>query len=334
MRPKVLIIDDSKLVHALLADGLEGEEVDCLHAHDADQGFWFAERAQPDLILLDVIMPRTNGFDLCRALKNDAKTTHIPIIFLSGASDSLNKVQGLDLGAIDFITKPCEMGELQARVRAALRTKSLIDLLASSAQMDALTRLRNRRYFDERLDEELAAARRFGRAVSLILLDIDHFKQVNDRFGHLFGDRVLQEVAKTLSSSLREIDVACRYGGEEFAVILTETDLAGGVQVAERLRQTAESFALAWRGQGASISVSCGVASSTQATQLETLSAPILVYAADQALYVAKSTGRNRVVTADQVECGEDNSFLDTQASAAVPPSVAPLWEQERMLTP
>ncbi|HEV3006179.1 MAG TPA: diguanylate cyclase, partial [Pirellulales bacterium] len=210
MIQSLLTIDDSAFIHELVELRLADDSLRQFHAHDGAEGMRMAISLRPDLVLLDVIMPGASGFDVCRELKRDLRTAAIPIIFLTGASDTLNKVQGLDLGAIDYVTKPFEPAELRARVRAALRTKRYQDMLAERAQIDAMTSLRNRAYFDAVLNQEVLAARRYGRPASLVLLDLDHFKQVNDTYGHPFGDRVLQQVAELMSTSVRECDAACR----------------------------------------------------------------------------------------------------------------------------
>lgn len=290
MTPKILVIDDSKLVHTLLEEGLASEGFEHLHAYDAQQGLWYAKRANPDLILLDVVMPQISGFELCRQLQDDSATAHIPIVFLTGSSDCYNKVQGLNLGAVDYITKPFDHAELLARVRAALRTKRLVDLLAEQAQVDALTGLRNRKHLLQRLDEAYQARRQFGREVSLLLLDVDHFKRCNDTFGHPFGDRVLQSVAECLQASARGIDVVCRYGGEEFAIILPETEIDDAFEVGERMREAIATTSLSYQGRHVFVTASIGVASAEDQATRENL-----IQAADEALYSAKQAGRNCV---------------------------------------
>jgi len=247
------------------------------------------------LILLDVVMPGLSGFELCRMLKNDPQTMYVPVIFLSGATDTFNKVQGLDLGAIDYVSKPVELAELQARVRAALRTKRLQDMLADTAQVDSLTGLKNRRHFDQRLADELAATRRFGRTVSLLLLDLDRFKRCNDTFGHPFGDRVLQDFGELLKKSTREMDAACRFGGDEFGVILPETSLEMAAAVADRIRDSFCRRVFRCRNEEVSLTTSGGLACTSQAAERKTLSPETLVGAADDALYRAKQAGRDRV---------------------------------------
>jgi len=330
---QVLIVDDCPLVHRLLEallTSFDGGKLVCHHAFDAEQGFWFAKRLRPDLILLDVAMPRISGFELCKALKHEAHTAQIPIIFISGEADSTDKVQGLDLGAIDYITKPFDHAELRARVRAALRTKRLIDLLDATAQVDALTGLRNRSYFNTRLDEELSAVHRFGRVVSLLLLDIDHFKKCNDDYGHLFGDNVLQQVAEVLKHTLREVDAACRYGGEEFAVILPETGLAGALLVAERLRLAVAELEFTCHHRRFTVTASCGVSSTELCACSQQLKAREFIQATDEALYRAKTAGRNRVEQAAEISALSEGAACTLPSPASLNDSeTAPIWQQE-----
>ncbi|HEY4117046.1 MAG TPA: response regulator, partial [Byssovorax sp.] len=194
MQPKLLVIDDSHDIHSLLEVRLRPEGLRVHHAHDGEQGVKMTEALLPDVILLDVEMPEVSGFDVCRRLKADPRTSGIPIIFLTGASDVDTKVHGFDLGAVDYVTKPFEPAELRARVRAALRTKRYQDLLETRASIDGLTGLSTRRCFDERLAAEVQLANVERRSLSLVMLDVDHFKSLNDTYGHPFGDRVLQSL--------------------------------------------------------------------------------------------------------------------------------------------
>jgi diguanylate cyclase (GGDEF)-like protein len=290
MRQKVLIIDDSEMIHELLRVRLATESIDLHSAADGEAGIAAAAKLQPDLILLDVDMPGLDGYEVCRRLKRDSGTMSVPIIFLSGSASTEEKIRGLDLGAVDYITKPFEPAELRARVRASLRTKYLTDLLSRKAMIDGLTGLWNRTYFDSRLESELSLSRRSGRPLSCILLDLDHFKKLNDRYGHPFGDEVLRSVGKLLIDSCRDEDIACRYGGEEFVILTPNVPAQGAVELAERLRAAIESMKLSHRGKAVPVTCSMGV------SDVGHTPPPTIVELADEALYAAKHGGRNRVV--------------------------------------
>jgi diguanylate cyclase (GGDEF)-like protein len=292
----VLAIDDSREVLDLLAVRLRPEGLRLVTATSYDEGLALANEAQPDLILLDVDMPGATGLDLCRRLKSDATTVAIPVIFLTGSSDIETKVHGFDLGAVDYVTKPFHPAELRARVRAALRMKRAQDMLMQRAQVDALTGLRNRAYLDERLAEEIASSSRTGRPLSLVMIDLDLFKSLNDSYGHPFGDLVLQRVGDTLGRSIRPGDVACRYGGEELAVILPDTNIAGAHAMAERFREQIKALELSPRGKRVIVTASFGVAEALEVSSAGVeLRATELVAAADAALYKAKREGRDCV---------------------------------------
>jgi diguanylate cyclase (GGDEF)-like protein len=293
----VLAIDDSKEIHELLEVRLAPEGLLLHRALDANEGLAKARELRPDLILLDLYLPGTDGFDLCRMLKEDPTTAAIPVIFLTAATDVVAKVQGFELGAVDYVQKPFVPEELRARVRAALRSKQDRDVLSARAQVDGLTGVWNRSFFDVRFEEAIAAARRYGRAVSLVMLDVDHFKQTNDSFGHPFGDQVLQAVGDLLQTTLRATDVPCRFGGEEFALILPETEEQPAMQTAERIRMRVAELRFQPKDVPVRITASFGVACST-AFGPDRLSAKAMVEAADAALYRAKHDGRNRVCVA------------------------------------
>ena len=295
-RQKVLIIDDHEQIHHLVRARLKGLPVDLLTAATGHAGLTVAKTERPDLILLDVNMPGMTGFEVCKRLKEEASTYTIPVIFLTGVDESINKVKGFDLGAVDYVTKPFDPAELRARVRAALKTKALMDMLTTQAQIDGLTGLHNRRYFDQRLTQELSASQRYGRPVGLLLLDVDHFKSINDTFGHPKGDQVLTKVAEVILRTCRNTDVACRYGGEEFAIVLPEAQADFAYHSAQRLleqiRQDPELTAIL----GQPVTVSIGSACADPAAQPVTAAA--LLKEADRALYTAKNSGRNRVSAA------------------------------------
>jgi diguanylate cyclase (GGDEF)-like protein len=290
---KILIIDDSADALAVARARLAHEGHEILCAGGGQEGLEAAGRENPDLVLLDVDMPDMTGFEVCRRLKEDAATCSIPVIFLSGSGGTEDKVKGLDLGAVDFVTKPFDAFELRARVRAALRTKHLQDLLRDYALIDALTELPNRRALDERLQQEWARLLRHGGRLALIMADLDRFKRINDKFGHPAGDEVLRQVAHLLARGCRESDMPVRYGGEEFVVVAPETTIDAAADFADRLRLSICSRPLQVHGKALEITASFGVAGH------EGLKAPEdLVQAADDAMYAAKEAGRNRVCLA------------------------------------
>jgi two-component system, cell cycle response regulator len=315
----VLVIDDSPEIQELLAVRLRPENLTLHGVTDGDQGLIMATHLQPDLILLDVDMPGMSGFEVCRRLKADPATMDIPVIFLSAATEVYSKVEGFDLGAVDYVTKPFQPAELRARVRAALRTKRYQALLASRAQIDALTSLWNRAYFDRRLAAEVAAVQRYARELTLIIFDLDHFKALNDEFGHPFGDLVLQRVGEVLWSSVRAADAPCRYGGEEFAMVLTETPLGGGREVAARIMDKVAGLELVQKGQVVRVTGSLGIVSSTQFSRPGQVTTERLVRLADEALYQAKRSGRNRICQA-QVDQTMGVTAEVTALPAASPP--------------
>jgi diguanylate cyclase (GGDEF)-like protein len=291
MSQKVLAIDDSPAIHALLNARLKDEPIEIHSAQSGIEGLKIATALMPDLILLDVDMPDPNGFEVCRRIKLDANLLNTPVIFLTGAATTEEKIRGLELGAVDYITKPFDPAELRARVRAALRMKFLMDLLAQKAQIDALTGLWNRRYFDQRLEAEMSLARRSRRPLSVLMLDLDHFKAINDNYGHPMGDEVLRRIGLLLSEQVRLEDVACRYGGEEFAILAPNTP-SSEADLAERLRVEVEKMRFTFGGHEVKITTSIGVA------DLVSAGSRPLIQVADEALYQAKRNGRNRVVVA------------------------------------
>jgi diguanylate cyclase (GGDEF)-like protein len=289
MSSKILIIDDSSDVHTLIKIRLGKEPVTLHFAFSGDTGYAAAREIEPDLILLDLDMPDRDGFSVCTDLKSDPATMHIPVIFLTGTNSTQDKIRGLDMGAIDYITKPFDPAELRARIRASLRTNALVDLLAKKALIDGLTGLWNRAHLDARLVEELSSARRHHTPLSCIMADLDHFKSVNDSYGHRFGDEALRLAAAAFTANCRAEDVVCRYGGEEFAILLPNTACADAAELAERLRLAVETIPLMHHEIPVTITCSFGVANLGAAVP------PSVIDLADQALYQAKREGRNRV---------------------------------------
>ncbi|MBG83477.1 MAG: diguanylate cyclase response regulator [Phycisphaerae bacterium] len=296
--PRMLVIDDSELIHRLLKVRLQYERIDIRCARDSKNGLECSRSFEPDVILLDIEMGPTDpmdGFAILSELKSDPATRDIPVIFISASTETMDRVRALELGAIDFVCKPFEVVELKARIRSALRVRSLVRMLSQKAKIDGLTGLWNRSYFDSKMEEEICSAGRHGRPLSLIMCDLDRFKDLNDRHGHPFGDLVLERFAQLLSSG-RTSDIACRYGGEEFAIILPDTDRKQALQAAERIRYALEQET--WPGHdGLVVTGSFGL--SQYHVDLDSVK---MVTCADQALYRAKELGRNRVEFSQRIE--------------------------------
>jgi diguanylate cyclase (GGDEF)-like protein len=295
----ILVADDSMVVRAVLRRQLETDGHTVVEAVNGEEAIDACREYHPDVILLDVEMPVLDGHATLARLKADPQLKDIPVVFLTGRVDTADVVNGLRLGAHDYLRKPFEANELMARVSAALRTKWLQDeLRARNAELDRvsridmLTNIYNRRHLDEHLRAVISAARRHDRSVGVLIVDIDHFKNVNDEHGHLAGDAVLREVAARLQQAMRTEDALGRWGGEEFLAVLTDTPPEGVRVMAERLRQVvaAAPFTL---DDGSQIRVTVSVGHTNGREDAE-----VLVHRADDALYVAKAEGRNRVAAA------------------------------------
>jgi diguanylate cyclase (GGDEF)-like protein len=293
MLQKILVIDDSVAIHSLLQARLSAEPVELHFESEGEAGLARAVVLQPDLILLDIDMPAPDGFEVCRRLMAEPKTMQIPVVFLTGDASTEQKIRGLELGATDYITKPFEPAELRARIRSTLRTKYLMDLLSRKALVDGLTGLWNRVYFESRLTAEIACCRTSRRPYSCLMVDLDRFKELNDQYGHLFGDEVLRGIGHLLGDICRGDDVACRYGGEEFVVLACNTSCDQAALLAERIRSAIERQVFLHKGEPVQVTCSIGVA------DLRCSPPPSVVELADKALYRAKNDGRNRVVIAN-----------------------------------
>ncbi len=291
--PTVLLIDDSQFVHRLLDARLRSESILLRSAEDGKMGIEMAIEHSPALILLDLDMPVMDGFETLRFLKDDPRTRDIPVIVLSGMNSSQDKVAAFDLGAIDFVTKPFELTELRARVRSSLKMYALLQMLAQKAQIDGLSELFNRAYFDDRLRTEFDRSMRHGQALSVAMIDIDHFKPINDTYGHPAGDTVITGVAKLITRETRSIDIACRYGGEEFAIIMPETEPIRALQVCDRIRMYCEQ--MTWsRHPSRAVTISIGIVGKREGESVQT-TPEAWVEMTDRNLYDAKQSGRNRV---------------------------------------
>jgi diguanylate cyclase (GGDEF)-like protein len=287
--PLVLIADDDGVTRAVVSAWLARSGYEVVAARDGEEALRLTGERSPDLLLVDVTMPGLDGYDVCRAIQTGAETPP-PLIFLTAHGDIAARVTGLDAGAVDYIVKPFDQDELVARVRAALRTKSLRDGLARQAAQDPLTGLLNRRELDARAVGTVALAKRHSRALSCLMLDIDHFKGINDQHGHAAGDVVLHETARRLTTACRVSDIVARYGGEEFVLLLPETPPEAGVVLADKLRWMLGEAPIEAGGARISVRASVGVAAF-----IESMETPAgLIAAADEALYLAKDLGRDR----------------------------------------
>ena len=285
----VLLVEDDPDKRQLLAVALEMAGYNVQTANDGVEGLLAVESHQPDLIVTDVMMPKMDGYEMVRRVRANPATRFIPVIIQTAARNGAEDIRrGADVGALGYITDPTDLDLLLARARTLLDFKSYLDTCEEAAFTDHLTGLANRRRFERQLEREVSRTRRFNRPFCLLLLDIDLFKRVNDTYGHDTGDEVLRRLSNTLQAGTRGIDTAARIGGEEFAVILTETDFEHSLEVAERLRASVSETEVPIAGR---VTVSIGLAE----FNLQTRDARELFAAADTALYEAKRQGRDRV---------------------------------------
>jgi two-component system cell cycle response regulator len=302
-RGRILVVDDSAPVRAAVAETLRqaGDLEEVLEAEDGLVALRLMAEAKPDVVVCDLVMPGCDGIQLLRLRSAKPELASIPVLILTADTELDRKVELFDRGASDYVCKPFDPRELVARVRVHLRLKLMAEDLAAANEKlyrlsctDPLTDLFNRRHFNNVIDVEVARLQRYGIPLALILTDIDHFKRVNDEHGHLVGDEVLRRVAVTLGRSVRKADVVARYGGEEIAIVLTNTGTAGAFVLAERLRAAVEKTEVQAGERAVRCTASFGVAAAD--TSADLTDAASLVSRADSALYAAKRDGRNRVV--------------------------------------
>jgi diguanylate cyclase (GGDEF)-like protein len=301
---KILVVDDSRTQLDWLVQVLEKEGYAVETALDGREAIRKVRTGAPDLVLLDMVLPDMSGLEVLRLIKPADEALFLPVIIQSSKSDVDSKVEGLRIGAHDFLVKPFAEQELVARCATMLRIKHLQERLRDAQRKleeqsitDALTGLKNRRFFDERLLEEFKRAQRYGDTLSLIMIDLDHFKDVNDAHGHQAGDVVLREAATLIRASIRDPDICARYGGEEFAVILPKTHMTGALAVAERIWKElgAKEYAIPSSGappKRVHVTASIGIAFYPSK---DIASGELLLRFADQALYNAKRGGRNSI---------------------------------------
>jgi diguanylate cyclase (GGDEF)-like protein len=302
----VLVVDDDPDKRMLLTVALQMAGYDVRTANDGEDGLAAMESYQPDLLITDVMMPRMDGYELARRVRANPLTRFVPIIIQTAArNDAQDQRRGSEVGALGYITDPTDIDLLLARARTLLDFKRYLDTCEEEAFTDHLTGLANRRRFERQLEREVSRTLRYSRPFCLLLLDIDNFKEVNDTYGHDAGDEAIRRLALALQAGTRGIDLAARIGGEEFAVILPETEFEGGIDVAERLRVAIRETEIPAVGR---ITASFGIAE----FPLSAATGRELVSLADAALYQAKRGGRDRVERAITSEANRQPT-LDVQ---------------------
>lgn len=285
----VLVVDDDLDKLSLLGVALSRAGYEVRTARDGEEGLAVIRSYKPDLIVTDVMMPGMNGYDLVRKIRNDPRTKFIPVILQTAARhDPEDLLRGAEVGALGYLTDPTDLDLLLARARTLLDFKAYLDTCEEAAFTDYLTGLPNRRQFERQLKREVVRTTRYKHPLCLVILDIDHLKRINDTHGHKAGDEVIQRVAKTLQEGTRGIDLAARIGGDEFELILTETNQEHGMEVAERLRLAVREIQVPILGR---VTASFGVAECPSHAQ----TIPELLSSADSAQYDAKREGRDRV---------------------------------------
>ena len=297
----ILVVDDVADNLEILKDLLSFHGHHVLTAANGKDALQSAQDARPDLILLDIIMPGMDGYEVCTHLKANEATKDIPVIFVSSLADVQNAVKGFQVGGVDYVIKPFQSAEILARITTHLTTLRLRKQLEEQnielehlASTDSLTGLTNRRHFFKIAETEFDVAVRDGIPVSVSLFDIDHYKIVNDTYGHLVGDRVLEYLARLIFSQTRESDVTARYGGDEFVVLHPSTDRQDAYQIAENIRKKVDACPYLDNERNIHVTISGGIVD-TQVIKNVTRFDEVLAKA-DQALYSAKRAGRNQVV--------------------------------------
>jgi diguanylate cyclase (GGDEF)-like protein len=329
-RTLILVVDDHYDNIEVLRARLESWGYRTESCDNGADALTFVERSAPDLILLDVMMPEISGIEVARRIKGNRALPFIPIIMQTALDSTEDKVEGLEAGADDYITKPIDFAELKARLRSMLRIKRLQETLEEREKellevnerlrfmslTDDLTGLDNRRHLNERIEEMFQHAQRLNEAFSLVMCDLDKFKSVNDTYGHQAGDEVLKQLAAILREEAREIDRVGRYGGEEFMLLLPGTVLDASVTFAERVRKRIERHTFTFDGGSIQRTASFGVAGWPHPKIQDS---DALVRMADDALYVAKETGRNRVIRFDSDEFNAHQSATDGADASGAP---------------
>ncbi len=285
-KQSILIIDDNNENIKVAGNIIKNDNNIVWASLNPEEGLAIAMKKNPNLILLDIQMPEMDGFTVCKKLKENDTTRNIPVIFMTARTDEESIKKAYSSGAVDYISKPIKKQELLARVNTHLKISHLIQELKSASYTDGLTSLYNHKKIFEVLESEIAKSKRYNRKLSILMLDIDYFKRVNDEHGHLKGDEVLEIVAKTIQTEIRDIDISGRYGGEEFLIVFPESEKNQAYIGAERIRKKIQNLNL---GEGIKVTISGGIAEYRDHKVLE------LIQEADNNLYYAKENGRNQV---------------------------------------
>jgi two-component system, cell cycle response regulator len=292
---KILIAEDDPISRRILEANLLEWRYEVIAASDGVEAWEIIQQPEsPNLIISDWMMPRKDGLELCREIRNMEKSEYIYFIILTAKGEKTNIIKGLEAGADDFLTKPFNREELKYRIRIGERIINLERRIMELANTDALTGLLNRRAFMERMEQEMSRAQREKRPLSFILADIDHFKTVNDTYGHQIGDLVLKRFADQLVTSARPYDFLGRYGGEEFVVCLAGADGIQAGSVAERMRQQIEDMKITLPDDLGAVRITASFGTNSYTVESGE-KVDLLIKKADDALYLAKNKGRNCV---------------------------------------
>jgi diguanylate cyclase (GGDEF)-like protein len=287
----VMIIEDHPDQRELLEIVLQKEGYRVITAANGVEALERLAKEPVKVILSDVMMPKMDGFELMRKIRSNPEFKNVYIILITARIQERDRVQGLDLGADDYITKPFSFSELLARVRVGARVVQYQQHLEHQALVDSLTSLFNRRAFERKMEEEFERAARYHHPLSLMILDVDDFKKINDTYGHHWGDQVLKKIAEHLRTKTRRSDYPSRYGGEEFVLILPETDVENALRVDSKVRSEIKTTTFDSKGRAFSVTVSTGVSSTCNK---EYSNWQQMLEDADQALYLAKNRGKDR----------------------------------------
>jgi diguanylate cyclase (GGDEF)-like protein len=295
MKGKLLIVDDQPANIRVMAEALR-DDYELFFATSGERAIEIVAGGGVELVLLDVVMPGLDGFEICRRMKADEATSRIPVIFVTAKEEVGDEARGFDLGAVDYITKPIQPPIVRARVRTHIELKRTRDLLESLASIDAVTTIANRRRFDVSIETEWKRCARSQSPLTVAIADVDHFKSYNDTYGHTRGDECLRAVALAIRSiARRPSDLAARYGGEEFALVLPETDAAAARTILAGMLDAIRALNIAHSGSSCADHVTVSAGAATIVPRIDAHHS-VIVEAADAALYEAKQSGRNRYV--------------------------------------